>query len=103
MPFTWSAVMNLQEHLWPGNLRELRKALERVLVSAGPPRTDALDLELTAGPGSETSEGPTHLTLKELERYYVLQVLYEEGGHVDRAAKRLDIPRSTLYQKLKTY
>jgi transcriptional regulator of acetoin/glycerol metabolism len=30
-------------------------------------------------------------------------VLNEEGGHVDRAAKRLDIPRSTLYQKLKTY
>jgi transcriptional regulator of acetoin/glycerol metabolism len=30
-------------------------------------------------------------------------VLREEGGHVERAAKRLNIPRSTLYQKIKAY
>jgi transcriptional regulator of acetoin/glycerol metabolism len=64
---------------------------------------DAQDLDFAASPESQGHEGLSKLTLKELERHHILQVLQEEEGHVDRAAKRLDIPRSTLYQKLKAY
>jgi DNA-binding NtrC family response regulator len=41
------------------------------------------------------------LTLAELERWRIAQVLEEEDGNVTKAAVRLDIPRSTLYQKIK--
>ena len=44
-----------------------------------------------------------HLTLREVELNHIRNVLREEGGHVERAAKRLNIPRSTLYQKIKAY
>jgi len=42
-------------------------------------------------------------TLKELERHYVHEVLRREGGHVGSAARKLGIPRSSLYHKLKQY
>ena len=41
------------------------------------------------------------MTLKELERHHIARVLAEEGGQVERAARRLEVPRSTLYQKIK--
>ena len=41
--------------------------------------------------------GLSNLILQELERHYILQVLNEDGSHVDRAAKQLDLPLSTLY------
>lgn len=103
MHLTRSALMKLQKHSWPGNIRELRNVLERVLMGAKSSEIDALDLDFATSPDGQNPEGPSNLTLKELERLHVIQVLNEEGGHVDRAAKRLDIPRSTLYQKLKTY
>ena len=41
-----------------------------------------------------------HLTLQELERRHIEMVLHAENGHVGRAAVRLGIPRSSLYQKV---
>jgi len=95
------ALMSLQRHSWPGNIRELRNVLERALMGAKLPDIDASDLDFAGSPQGQGEEGGSNLTLKELERNYIVQVLNEEGGHVDRAARRLDIPRSTLYQKLK--
>jgi DNA-binding NtrC family response regulator len=104
MHLAHGALMQLQRHSWPGNIRELRNVLERALMGAKSSVIDSMDLDFADSPGGPGHEEPmSHLTLKELERQYISQVLKEEGGHVDRAAKRLDIPRSTLYQKLKTY
>jgi transcriptional regulator of acetoin/glycerol metabolism len=95
--------MRLKQHHWPGNIRELRNVLERALMAAKTPIIDAADLDFASSPGGQSPKGLSNLTLKEVERHYIIQVLNEEDGHVDRAAKRLDIPRSTLYQKIKTY
>ena len=43
------------------------------------------------------------MPLAEVERRYILRVLEREGGHVARAARKLGIPRSSLYQRLKNY
>ena len=102
MHLSLSALMRLQKHSWPGNIRELRNVLERALMGAKSSEIEVLDLDFAASPHGKNLELPNQ-TLKELERHYIVQVLNEEGGHVDRAAKRLDIPRSTLYQKLKAY
>jgi DNA-binding NtrC family response regulator len=103
MHLSQGALQKLRQHHWPGNIRELRNVLERALMGAKSSIIEALDLDFASSPGSQSSTGHSNLTLKELERHYIIQILSEEGGHVDRAAKRLDIPRSTLYQKIKTY
>jgi len=101
--FSKGALAELQRHRWPGNIRELRNVLERALLGAQAPVLEAADLDFAASPRSGALAGTGHLTLRELEKQHIAQVLEEEGGHVDRAAKRLDIPRSTLYQKVRAY
>ena len=42
-------------------------------------------------------------TLEDMERNYIQQVLHKEHGRVQSAARKLGIPRSSLYHKLKQY
>ena len=77
--------------------------LERALLGAAGDLIEAPDLDFASSPRRGAAETGSKLTLKEVERNHIAQVLAEEGGHVERAAKRLDVPRSTLYQKIKLY
>lgn len=97
------ALLKLKHHTWPGNIRELRNVLERALMGARSTVIESHELDFASSPGSEGLGARSDLTLKELEKQHILHVLKEEDGHVDRSAKRLGIPRSTLDQKLKTY
>lgn len=101
MQLTQSALMKLQKHAWPGNIHELRNVLEKALLETKDAEIHAQDLDFAAGDLNQ--EGLFSLTLKELERRYILQILHEENGRASLAAKRLDIPLSTLYKKLKDY
>ncbi len=93
----------LQAHAWPGNIRELRNVLERAMLSATTPQLRASDLRLNAAPRrpAPAAMPATAETLKEVEWLHIQRVLEEENGSVGRASKRLGIPRSSLYQKLK--
>jgi DNA-binding NtrC family response regulator len=96
---TAEAERALLRHPWPGNLRELRNELERALLSAGVGPIELRHLSL-AGP--QPPARPVHGgTLEEVERAYIESVLEQELGHVGRASRRLGVPRSTLYQKLR--
>jgi len=103
MHLSQGATIKLQQHTWPGNIRELRNVLERALMVAKASEIEPFDLDFASSPHGQSEDPFSHMTLKELERHHIIKVLNEEGGHVDRAARRLDIPRSTLYQKLKAY
>jgi DNA-binding NtrC family response regulator len=97
-----AALEALQEHSWPGNIRELRHVLERAVLRTAGSQLTAADLRLdTVRNGIATVAGG--LTLKELGRLQVETVLREERGKVTQAARRLGIPRSTLYQKLREW
>lgn len=91
----------LKAYSWPGNIRELRNVLERVALTCESQVIQPDDLALAKQHGEHhvaTSTGPT---LEEVERRYISDILKEEQGKVARAATRLGIPRSTLYQKIK--
>jgi DNA-binding NtrC family response regulator len=105
---TPSALEGLREYDWPGNVRELRNVLERaVLLSAGATQLDRSDLRFGRGSAQQRAvpEVITDevVTLAEMERQYIEQVLRKANGAVDRAAAWLGIARSTLYQKLRRY
>jgi DNA-binding NtrC family response regulator len=90
----------LSGYRWPGNIRELRNALERAVLRANGAPITRRHLALEPAAVASTFDEAT-LTLAEIERRHIERALEAEGGHVERASKRLDIPRSTLYQKLK--
>ena len=98
-----AALALLQRHRWPGNIRELRNVLERALLGARNGVIEAPDLDFASSPRREAADSTSRMTMKELERHHIGRVLAEEGGHVERAAARLEVPRSTLYQKIKLY
>jgi transcriptional regulator of acetoin/glycerol metabolism len=87
---------------WPGNIRELRNVLERALLFADGAILERADLRFDVAATAAASPD-TQLTLLQLERNHITDVLREEQGHVERAAIRLGIPRSSLYQKIKRH
>jgi len=98
------ALERLRRHHWPGNVRELRNVLERANLFAEGSTIHADDLHFDPSPEAEGSaESTLALTLQESEIRHIQRVLSDVEGSVTRAAKRLGVPRSSLYQKLKRY
>lgn len=99
---TEEACRKLMAYSWPGNIRELRNMLERALLMSDGPELDARDFNFE---GAQPISGPTGsmgMTLKELERAHIEQILERVEGRVAEAAERLGISRSALYHKIKT-
>jgi DNA-binding NtrC family response regulator len=97
---TDAAMQALQRHAWPGNVRELRNVIERavLLTSATELSTEHLRFDERS---TSPRRDPATMTLADCEREHIRLVMELEDGHVERAAARLGIPRSSLYQKLK--
>jgi DNA-binding NtrC family response regulator len=96
------AISVLQSYPWPGNIRELRNALERAILLSGNRILTEHDLNFDMTPEPEENAGYAR-TLEQVERQYIEEVLQRENGRVDAAAKTLGIPRSSLYQKIKEF
>jgi transcriptional regulator with PAS, ATPase and Fis domain len=96
-------VKALQAYSWPGNVRELRNVLERAVLLSDQKSIGLKDLNFdgNANIGAQTLD--SRLTLLELEKQHIATVLHEERGRVEKAANRLGIPRSSLYQKIKKH
>ncbi len=97
-----SAIWALQSYGWPGNIRELRNVLERAILLSGNRVLSERDLNFDTTPDPEPVAGYAR-TLEQVERQYIEDVLFHEGGRVEVAAKKLGIPRSSLYQKIKAF
>lgn len=104
-PFSLSpaAAERLRLHSWPGNVRELRNVLERAVLFGEGTVLTAEDLRFDGAGAAGPPVPEVGLTLLQLERRAIEAALAQEKGRVARAASRLGIPRSTLYQKLKQY
>jgi DNA-binding NtrC family response regulator len=95
----------LATHPWPGNVRQLRNALEQaVLMADGELLLPAhLPPEVRNPPTSDATETAVLLPLDELERRHIGRALAATGGHHGRAADLLGIHRNTLRRKLQAY
>lgn len=92
---------------WPGNVRELECSIERAIALD---RDGVIGMDdLPAGEPQRSEDKvidrarQNSLTLSELEREYILEVLAECGGSRKRTAERLGITTATLWRKLKQY
>jgi len=93
----------LTRYSWPGNVRELEHTVERAVIFSVHPIILPEDLpgkmsEETGGPEILIPEKP--LSLRALEKRYVLKVLQETGGNKKKASEILGIDRVTLYRIL---
>ena len=96
----------LMRYHWPGNGRELRHTLERVIVTGVGERIAAADLPLTVLEGDHAYLAPSgrkRPTLEEVERRYIELVLRDAKGSQTKAAAVLGISRKALWEKRKRY
>jgi DNA-binding NtrC family response regulator len=93
----------LQGYTWPGNVRELRNVIERALLLSDQKHIGLKDLNFDGHANVGSFSTDSQFTLLQLEKHHIQRVLLEEHGRVEKAAKRLGIPRSSLYQKLKKH
>jgi DNA-binding NtrC family response regulator len=102
------ALALLTAYSWPGNVRELENAIEHAVAFARGAELMPEDL-----PERVRSNGATaaiiaraqieQMTLRELERQYILETLRKTGGNKLRAAEILGLDRKTLYRRLAEY
>lgn len=97
------SIRALQAYSWPGNVRELRNVIERAVLLSEQKIITLKELHFDGHARSRATSTDTSLTLLELEKRQIERVLREEQGRVEKAAKRLGIPRSSLYQKIKKH
>jgi DNA-binding NtrC family response regulator len=111
-PFSVAAQNRLRNHSWPGNIRELRNLVQRLLVLGGDGEVSLGEVEeaLLQSPSDPTSGRPDHppffdLPLREarekFEHEYLVYKLKEAGGSVGKLAEAVGMERTHLYRKLR--
>ena len=99
-----SALTVLQEYAWPGNVRQLRHFVERLVVLNGKASIDARDIQpmLDLSVASIDAGDDTNLAQAKhaFERRHILQVIDQAQGNMTRAARLLGLNRSNFYRKL---
>ena len=104
IPFTSEAVQALEDYPWPGNIRELRNMVERLMLLAIGDEVDGPLVRSVLAPGSEISgassgTGTLADRVESFEREVILAELKRASFHMTNAARALGLERSHLYKK----
>ena len=102
LQITDNARRALEHYSWPGNIRELRNVLERAALLSDDCLIDNTCLEFESPLRQDFAHKAKDkgLTLREMEKRFIVDALEAEGRNVVRAAKRLGMPKSSLYAKI---
>ncbi len=108
------AMAVLQSHDWPGNVRQLRNNIERLMILAGgdpdvvldasmlPPDVGSMVPSMPNGNGGEHLMGLALRDAREVfEREYLVAQISRFGGNISRTAEFVGMERSALHRKLK--
>ena len=102
--FSKTAIEYFKKYPWPGNIRELKNTVARAKALFMAQVIDREKAKLLLDNGedivkqAQTTQEP--LTLKEIERNVIINLLKKHDGHQSKVAEELDIPRSSLSDRL---
>jgi two-component system nitrogen regulation response regulator NtrX len=107
--FTVAAQNRLRNYPWPGNIRELKNMVQRLLILGNNHTIDIDEIEPILNiPHSPNQTGhlsiydmPLREAREQFERAYLEHQLQEVGGNVSKVATRVGLERTHLYRKLR--
>ena len=102
--FSSPAIAVLQQYAWPGNIRELRNMVERLMLLSADDVVDEADAGNVLTPSAASMEavagsGTLASRVENFEREVILAELKRSAFHMTNAAKTLGLERSHLYKK----
>jgi PAS domain S-box-containing protein len=105
--FTPDALVVLQGHSWPGNIRELRNLVAKLAMSGDGAQINGAEvvaeLRGETAMGSRATSAVPLGNLDNMEEQMIIRALEQTGGHRAQAAEQLGISRRTLSRKLREY
>ncbi|MDD2365469.1 MAG: sigma-54 dependent transcriptional regulator [Desulfuromonadaceae bacterium] len=112
--FLPEALDRLRNYHWPGNLRELKNVVERILIVTQGRVISADDIPLLSieqqndsladQPDAETAHHTAlRLAREDFEREFIIQKLEENDWNISRTAEIIELERSNLHRKIKSY
>jgi DNA-binding NtrC family response regulator len=109
MKLSKESSLSLTNYDWPGNIRELKNIIERAMILAGTDEIKPEHLQISAAPVQAPAKEACppgysmDMSLEDLEKAHIKNVLEKTGGNITHASKVLGISRYTLREKLKKY
>ncbi|VAW88649.1 Nitrogen regulation protein NtrX [hydrothermal vent metagenome] len=112
--FSVGAQNRLRNYVWPGNIRELKNLVQRLLILGSDPNIEFSEVEAALGSPSELSknkaviipkshfEMPLRQAREQFEKTYFEHLIKESGGAITQVAKAAGVERTHLYRKLKS-
>jgi Nif-specific regulatory protein len=95
----------LEQHPWPGNIRELRNLMERVAFLCSNDKVEPSDLAFILRPSANDKTRFSNSSLNdatdEFQRQHITQAIDRAGGNMSDAARLLGLHRSNLYRKMR--
>jgi len=109
--FTYRAIEKLKNYSWPGNIRELKNLVIRAAAYFPGQRIEEQNLDQLIDKDVEEKEdlidtgsyGGELPPMKEMERKMIVAQMKKHFGNQKKAAEELKMPKSTLYDKLRSY
>lgn len=101
--FSPHALRKLEQHTWPGNIRELRHTVENAVIMCDNGLIEEKDLSLNSSFGPAAEPVVAVNNLEELERQTIIRVLKIHGGNISKAADELGLTRAALYRRMEKY
>lgn len=109
--FSPGAITMLQHYSWPGNIRELKNTIERLMIMTPSIEISQDDIKNVQAIADQRLQKEYHYlsygTLKEardaFEKDFITKKLHENNWNISKTAEAIDIERSNLYKKIKNY
>jgi len=102
--YTADAISAMRIHPWPGNVRELSNRIRRAVVMAEGPEITPHDLDLVSEERhASDSLDSLRAAHRRIEVELLVRAISLHHGNLTRVAHDLEVSRSTLYRKLRTY
>ena len=95
----------LEEHHWPGNVREIQHTIERGVIMSDGHEIGVSDFNLSESKKETTdlSQDLDNMNLQDIEKMLVQKSLEKHQGNISKAAKELGLTRAALYRRLEKY